>query len=95
MRKTKQNDPNRIEPRVVDALAALGSPNENAPITRTDDGIAFIGKLDWQASDSTLVTNRFHLHVFRAGERPPSMWIRGVFPPTPWKRARPGHSRAR
>ncbi len=57
--KTKQNDPNRIEPRVVDALAALGSPNENAPITRTDDGIAFIGKLDWQASSSTLVTNRF------------------------------------
>ncbi len=57
--KTKQNDPNRIEPRVVDALAALGSPNENAPITRTDDGIAFIGKIDWQASSSTLVTNRF------------------------------------
>ena len=57
--KTKQNDPNRIEPRVVDALAALGSPNENAPITRTDDGVAFIGKLDWQANASNLVTNRF------------------------------------
>src|SRR5947199_5073983 len=31
---TKQTDPNRIEQRVVDALASLGSPNDNGPIDR-------------------------------------------------------------
>lgn len=56
--RTKQNDPNRIEARVVAAFAGLGSPNENAPITRTDDGLAFIGKLDWQPNSNNLVTNR-------------------------------------
>ena len=36
-RSTKQTDPTRIEQRVVDAFAALGSPNENGPIERTND----------------------------------------------------------
>ncbi len=55
----KQRDPTRIEPRVVDALAALGSPNENAPIDRTDDSIAGLAKLDFATSSSDLLTLRF------------------------------------
>jgi Carboxypeptidase regulatory-like domain/TonB-dependent Receptor Plug Domain len=57
--QTKQNDPARIEQRVVDALAALGSPNENAPIKRTDDAQVFLGKVDWQAADDQLLTLRY------------------------------------
>ncbi len=57
---TKQKDPNRIEQRVVDALAALGSPNENAPITRTDDATVFLGKLDYHTSNNKhLATVRY------------------------------------
>ena len=56
---TKQQDPNRIEPRVVDAFAALGSPDENGPIERTDDAEAFLGKIDWHASNSQLFTVRY------------------------------------
>jgi len=58
--ETKQRDPSRIEQRVVDAFASLGSTNENGPIERTNDGLAFLAKLDWQASSSTLVTGRFN-----------------------------------
>ncbi len=58
--ETKQKDPSRIEQRVVDAFASLGSTNENGPIERTNDGLAFLAKLDWQASSSTLVTGRFN-----------------------------------
>ncbi|MEM7583381.1 MAG: carboxypeptidase regulatory-like domain-containing protein [Acidobacteriota bacterium] len=57
---TKQLDPNRIEQRVVDALASLGSPNENAPIDRTDDHIAGIAKLDWHSNNQNLLTLRFN-----------------------------------
>ncbi|MDX2000426.1 MAG: carboxypeptidase regulatory-like domain-containing protein [Thermoanaerobaculia bacterium] len=55
---TKQNDPARIEPRVVAALASLGSPNENGPIERSNDAFVFLGKIDWQAADNHLVTLR-------------------------------------
>ena len=57
--KTKQNDPSRIEQRVVDAFATLGSPGENLPITRTDDAFVFLGKVDMQTSDSDLLTLRY------------------------------------
>jgi len=57
--QTKQNDPNRIEQRVVDALAGLGSPNENGPISRTDDATVFLGKVDFQAADNHLATLRY------------------------------------
>lgn len=57
--KTKQQDPDRIEQRVVDLFASLGAPNENGPITRTDDNLAFIGKLDYQANERNLLTGRF------------------------------------
>src|SRR5213593_4369377 len=44
---TKQTDPSRIEQRVVDAMASLGSPNENGPIRRTNDARVFLAKIDW------------------------------------------------
>ena len=56
---TKQTDPNRIEQRVVDYFASIGSPNENAPIDRTNDARVFLAKLDWQASSRHLATLRY------------------------------------
>ncbi len=57
---TKQTDPLRIEQRVVDALAALGSPGENLPIERTNDARVFLGKADWNVSASHLATLRYN-----------------------------------
>jgi hypothetical protein len=56
---TKQENPDRIEQRVVDALASLGAPNEHGPITRTDDNEVFLAKLDWQPSNDHLATVRY------------------------------------
>ncbi|MDY7094998.1 MAG: TonB-dependent receptor [Acidobacteriota bacterium] len=58
--ETKQNDPARIEPRVVDAYADLGSPGENLPIGRTNDNAAFLAKVDWHARQNQLFTLRFN-----------------------------------
>ncbi len=58
-RSTKQTDPARIEQRVVDAFAALGSPNENGPIERTDDALVLLAKADWHVSQQHLATLRF------------------------------------
>ncbi len=55
----KQNDPDRIEQRVIDELARYGSPNENAPIERTNDAIVFLGKVDWLPNDRHVLTLRF------------------------------------
>ncbi|MEO6487020.1 MAG: carboxypeptidase regulatory-like domain-containing protein [Thermoanaerobaculia bacterium] len=57
---TKQTDPARIEPRVVAALASLGSPNENGPIERTNDARVFLGKVDWSISSKNLATVRYN-----------------------------------
>ena len=57
---TKQTEPGRIEQRVVNALAGLGSPNENGSITRTNDARAFLLKGDWNASQKHLVTLRYN-----------------------------------
>ncbi|HYI08760.1 MAG TPA: carboxypeptidase regulatory-like domain-containing protein [Thermoanaerobaculia bacterium] len=57
---TKQTDPARIEPAVVAAFAALGSPGENLPITRTNDARVFLAKVDWNASSRNLVTLRYN-----------------------------------
>jgi hypothetical protein len=59
-RSTKQTDPARIEQRVVNALAALGSPNENGSITRSNDARVLLTKLDWNASARTLATLRYN-----------------------------------
>ena len=59
-RSTKQTDPTRIEQRVVDAFAKLGSPNENGPIERTNDARVFLGKIDWQVTPRNLATGRYN-----------------------------------
>jgi len=57
---TKQTDPSRIEQRVVDAMASLGSPNENGPIRRTNDARVFLAKIDWNASARSIATLRYN-----------------------------------
>jgi len=58
-RSTKQTDPTRIEQRVVDYFASVGSPNENGPIQRTDDALVILAKVDWHANPMHLATLRF------------------------------------
>ncbi|HKR64663.1 MAG TPA: TonB-dependent receptor [Thermoanaerobaculia bacterium] len=58
--QTKQTDPTRIEPAVVAAFAALGSPNENAPIERTNDARVFLAKADWNVTAANLATLRYN-----------------------------------
>ena len=57
--QTKQTDPTRIEQRVVDYFASLGSPDENGPIKRTNDAEVALAKVDWNASESNLLTLRY------------------------------------
>ena len=59
-RSTKQTDPSRIEQRVVDFFASLGSPDENGPIERTNDARVFLGKVDWQLDPKHLATLRYN-----------------------------------
>ncbi len=56
--ETKQTNPNRIDPRLVNFFAGLGAANENGPITRTNDADVALAKLDWQQSESNLITVR-------------------------------------
>jgi hypothetical protein len=55
---TKQTDPTRIEQRVVDYFAGLGSPNENAPIKHGNDAQVGLAKLDWLITPDHLATLR-------------------------------------
>ena len=57
---TKQTNPARIEQRVVDALAALGSTNENGSIGRTNDARVLLLKLDWNVSAKNLANLRYN-----------------------------------
>jgi hypothetical protein len=57
--QTKQTDPGRIEQRVVDYFASVGSPGENGPVTRTNDAEVALAKLDWNASERHLLTVRY------------------------------------
>ena len=57
---TKQTVPSRIEPEVVEAFAALGSPNENGPIERTNDARVLLLKTDWTVSARNLATLRYN-----------------------------------
>jgi hypothetical protein len=59
-RSTKQTDPSRIEQRLVDYFASLGSADENGPIDRTNDARVFLGKVDWQLSPKHLATLRYN-----------------------------------
>ena len=67
--QTKQLNPNRIEPRVVDFFAGLGSPNENGTIDRTNDARVFLGKIDYQLEPVEPVHDPLQLHLERAAER--------------------------
>jgi len=58
--QTKQLDPARIEPRVVDFLAHYGSPDENLSIDRTNDAKVFLGKVDYQLNSSNLLTLKYN-----------------------------------
>jgi len=55
----KQTDPDRIEQRVVDYFSSIGIPDDNGPITRTDDAFVGLAKLDWHATQKHLATLRY------------------------------------
>jgi hypothetical protein len=55
---TKQTDPTRIEQRVVDYFASVGSPNENGSIKRGNDAQVGLAKLDWLITQDHLATLR-------------------------------------
>jgi outer membrane receptor for ferrienterochelin and colicin len=60
-RQTKQNNAARIDPALVAFFATkLGDPGENAPIQRTNDAQAALGKIDWNASTRNFVTLRYN-----------------------------------
>lgn len=59
--QTKQNNGARIDPGLVNFFATkLGDPNESGPITRKDNAIATLGKIDWYASEKNLFTARYN-----------------------------------
>jgi hypothetical protein len=58
--QTKQTDPTRIEPRVVSFFAALGSPDENGPIERTNDARVLLAKVDHRITPGNLLTVRYN-----------------------------------
>ncbi len=74
--ETKQTDPGRIEPEVVAFLDSVGLPNENAPIDRTDDGDAYLAKIDVNANQSNLFTARWAYHY--------SSQVNGTFDVDSW-----------
>ncbi|HYC60407.1 MAG TPA: carboxypeptidase regulatory-like domain-containing protein [Thermoanaerobaculia bacterium] len=57
---TKQTEADRIPANILAEFAELGSPNENAPIDRTNDARVFLGKIDWNATASHLLTARYN-----------------------------------
>ena len=59
--QTKQNNPGRIDAGLVNFFATkLGDPNENGSITRKNDAIATLGKIDWYANTANLFTARYN-----------------------------------
>ena len=68
-RQTKQLDPHRIEQRVVDLFAALGSPGENGPIERSNNARVVLGKVDYQVEQLEPLHDSLQLHLERAEER--------------------------
>lgn len=60
-RQTKQNNPARIDPVLVNFFATkFNVPDENGPIRRTADAQAALGKIDWSANAKNLVTVRYN-----------------------------------
>ena len=59
--QTKQNNPKRIDPVLVNFFATkFSDPNENGPITRLNNGIATLGKIDWIVNSSNQFTVRYN-----------------------------------
>jgi hypothetical protein len=85
-RQTKQINPARIEPRLVDFFAALGSPDENGPIERTNDARVLLGKIDQQITPANLLTVRYNYTWSRQEN--------GTFDVDPWGRSANGLERS-
>ena len=61
--QTKQNNPGRIDPTLVNFFATkLGAPNENGPITRDNNATATLGKIDWYVNAKNLFTGRYNFN---------------------------------
>src|SRR5215813_13121014 len=59
--QTKQNNANRIDPALVNFFATkFSDPNENGPITRENNAIATLGKIDWYVNPNNLFTARYN-----------------------------------
>jgi hypothetical protein len=56
---TKQDDPARIEQRLVDYFDSIGIPDDNGPIDRTDDAFVGLAKIDFHATQQHLATLRY------------------------------------
>ena len=78
--QTKQNNPNRIDPALVNFFATkLGDPNENGPIKRDNNAIASLGKIDWYVNQRNTFTARYNF----AHSRQPN----GTFDVEQWGRS--------
>src|SRR3984893_10522847 len=61
--QTKQNNSKRIDPTLVNFFATkFNDPNENGPISRDNNAIATLGKIDWYASSRNLFTARYNFN---------------------------------
>ncbi len=75
-RSTKQQDPNRIDSRLVSYFASVGAPGENGPISRTNDARVFLAKFDYQVNEKHLFSLKYN-----------STWaeqVNGTFDVDPW-----------
>ena len=85
-RQTKQNNPARIDQRLVDIFATrFNAPDENGPISRTNDAQAALAKVDWNANANNLLTVRYNFSNSRQAN--------GTFDVDPYARSSNGIER--
>jgi hypothetical protein len=59
--QTKQNNANRINPVLVNFFASkFSDPGENGPITRKNNAVATLGKVDWIVNQKNQFTARYN-----------------------------------